>query len=336
MPNIAITTYCNLHCPYCFADTMINETDIKNIELDQFEHILNWIEQSQTGEFRVGIIGGEPTLHPQFNKILEILDTVCTKAEGSSTLFTNGIYLHKYFNKIPPSMKILWNINTPKAMTQEQWTQLNKNLNKADSLGWLIQSKDGNPQKITLGCNICQEIDNYDFFWDIVDTYEVSVIRMSAVAPTNDVQKANKEVYYESLKEKVLSFVKKAELRNIKISFDCNQIPSCFFSKKEWSMILSVSESKIGPKLCKPVIDITPDFYASGCFGTYSLVDCRKFHSFQALSNYILYNNTVPLTLHNNSGKCKTCDFHTTLACQGGCLAFSEGHKELIYNEQKG
>ena len=45
MPNIAITKYCNLKCPYCFAEDMIAEEQTKAITLDQLTKILNWLGQ---------------------------------------------------------------------------------------------------------------------------------------------------------------------------------------------------------------------------------------------------------------------------------------------------
>ena len=67
MPNIAITNFCNLTCPYCFADDMVKETK-KNISLEQYHYILQWI--SKTPENHIGIIGGEPCTHPFFSDII--------------------------------------------------------------------------------------------------------------------------------------------------------------------------------------------------------------------------------------------------------------------------
>ena len=68
MANIAVLNYCNLKCPYCFADDMIQEKT-KNIDLDDFREMLRFL--SKTPDNHVGIIGGEPTLHPNFSDILK-------------------------------------------------------------------------------------------------------------------------------------------------------------------------------------------------------------------------------------------------------------------------
>ena len=68
MANIAVTTYCNLHCEYCFAHTMIEEMG-NPIDLDQFRMILNWI--ARTPQNHIGLIGGEPLVHPHIDEIFK-------------------------------------------------------------------------------------------------------------------------------------------------------------------------------------------------------------------------------------------------------------------------
>jgi len=47
-----------------------------------------------TDRTRIGIIGGEPTLHPQFEEILNIITNFSNEYENQYILFTNGIKLY--------------------------------------------------------------------------------------------------------------------------------------------------------------------------------------------------------------------------------------------------
>ena len=159
MANIIITSYCNLHCPYCFANTMINTESVKNISIPQFKKILNWI-----GEYneKIGLIGGEPTLHPQFKEILEVIRDYSERCNHKPhfVLFTNGIYLDKYLQLLPNNMEILINVNQPQATTTQPLSTMLQNINTTSKLGWI-------DKQVTFGCNICPQIDNYDFIWNI-------------------------------------------------------------------------------------------------------------------------------------------------------------------------
>lgn len=329
MPNIAITTYCNLHCPYCFADTMINTEDIKNISLEQFETILNWLKQNPHDPMAtsIGLIGGEPTLHPKFKQILAIVEQFLSQCpNGHGVLFTNGVYLEQYLPFIPSKMNILLNLNTPKAMTTEQWNKLNSTLQRLQLYEWL------GTYRATIGCNICIEIDDYSFIWDIVDKYNIKHVRVSVTAPTKTVYKKDKDTYYQLLIPKFLAFAKEAEKRGVTLGKDCNFIPYCYYDNiEDLQLIKKVLETPPGRDLtphCGPIVDITPDFMASSCFGAYDLVDCSQFENFESLNYYLLNKNVMPRFLANNTGKCKDCEKHKLLLCQGGCLAFSSYQRE--------
>lgn len=328
MPNIAITTYCNLHCPYCFADTMINTEDIKNISLEQFENVLTWLERDKHNPMAtsIGLIGGEPTLHPKFKEILSITETFLKRNCNKGILFTNGVYLEKFLPFIPSEMDILLNINTPSAMTEEQWNKMNNTLSRLNLYGWL-----GTP-RATIGCNICMEIEDYSFLWDIVDKYNINHVRTSVTAPTKTEYKNDKDKYYTLLIPRFLKFAKEAKKRNITLGKDCNFIPFCYYKNNEdLQLVTEVLESPPGRDMiphCGPVVDITPDFMASSCFGAYDLVNCAQFDNYESLVYYLLNKNVMPRFLTNNTGKCKDCEKHKLLQCQGGCLAFSSYKKE--------
>lgn len=316
MANIALTKYCNLQCPYCFAQDMMTEEEKSNIEINILQDILKWLEN--TPEERIGLIGGEPTLHPKFKEILSIVNNYCERTQRTSILFTNGIKLKDFLPYISPNMSILININSPEYMTKVNFESLLETLN-------ILYIKGKLQNQVTCGCNLCLEIQNYDFFWDIIDKYKINHVRVSVTAPSNLEYKNNKEKYYEDLKPIFLSFISNAKKRKVIVNLDCNHIPKCYFTPDELTFIIdNCNENPFIRECCEPCIDITADFKATCCFGTYdSLIDCCYFQNCHELKEYFLKEIISKKHAFNNFGKCQDClDFHLK-KCQGGCLGFS-------------
>lgn len=84
---LEITNSCNLDCPFCTNEKGHDFLDIKDIEsyIKQIKEYCDYIYLH---------ILGEPTLHPKFNEILDILDSNNMKLQ----LVTNGTLLYKYPN----------------------------------------------------------------------------------------------------------------------------------------------------------------------------------------------------------------------------------------------
>ena len=70
MANILLTNVCNLQCPYCFANYYTHDI-AEEITLESFKKALDFIASSNNQNEKIGLIGGEPTLHTQFGEILE-------------------------------------------------------------------------------------------------------------------------------------------------------------------------------------------------------------------------------------------------------------------------
>lgn len=314
MPNIILTEYCNLQCPYCFASKMIEEkTDnTKNISLEQLDVILKWLLSSTTSIERIGLIGGEPTLHPQFKEILGKINSFNEFTNTSSIIFTNGINLGEFLPVIGPNMSILINVNK---LTGIFLNKLNTILNEINYLNWF------KIDKVILGCNLYQNENTYSYFWNIVDKYpDISRIRMSITAPNSKELKSNKELYYTKMKPILLEFLEETRKRKIKIEYDCNQIPLCLLNDEEQNLINQLGKFD---NFCDPVIDITPDFKATCCFGVYDTpIQCNNFNNIEELFRYFK-NQMVIRTINNNTSMCKDCKKLQLAQCQGGCLSFS-------------
>lgn len=316
MANIAINNYCNLRCKYCFADEMMKQEN-KSISIDDLRKILGFLARSP-GE-RVGIIGGEPTLHPNFSEILKEVNRYCIETNTTSTLFTNGTNLEKYISEIEEYMGVLINVNSPKYTPQKEYQKtINVIKYLSENTTWFIT------KRANIGCNIYPGLDNYDYIWDIVKRYHISNIRTSVVSPGGCFinMRNDKEKYYNDIKPVFLEYCKNAIKHNCVIGLDCGHIPECFFSEEEMKIVY---ESCMQPKndFCEPVVDITQDFMATSCFGVYDPVDIREFKDVIELERYLLIKKIMPKVNNNDSGKCKTCKKYEMLQCNGGCLGFA-------------
>lgn len=326
MPNIIITNHCNLKCPYCFADDMMqySSNDKQFMDADTFNKILDFCARGE--QEQIGIIGGEPTLHPGFMDIIITLQKYCSMYNCEGLIFTNGIKLKSWLPYLGSNIGILVNCNAPKYQSKENYEATIDSLRQAYKLGYI------KTDKLRVGCNIYLGLDDYSYFWeDIVEPFKVKCIRCSVVSPGGCYMKEwrhqeKKEEYYSALKPAFMEFVREAKKHDCFLELDCNQIPPCYFTEEEKQEVIEVS--LFPPKtFCTPPVDIDANLKAFSCFGTYDLnkeVKLQDFSDVQDVRHYLTYAKNLPKVQQNIGGKCAECPSHERFQCQGGCLSFVE------------
>lgn len=309
MPNIALLNYCNLNCSYCFANDFILE-EKKFLSLDNFNYILNFLDLNELT--KIGIIGGEPTLHPDFSNFIKILKE---KFKKSIVVFTNGIELASFYDLFDENTVALININHPNIIKENNYKKL---INTLD-----VFKNNNKLQYVRFGINLYEDIPDYDFFIDLCKKYNQNQIRCSYVAPTKQCQKNDKEAYYLKGKKLFLDFIESCFYENINVELDCNHIPECYFTKEE-IVLLNKVISKGWHKICEPTIDFTPDLKAASCFGNYNPIDITVFTSYDDLYKFFQITNNMKINKNNFNEKCNRCSEFYDKKCQGGCLSFVE------------
>ena len=261
MPNIMINSCCNLNCNYCFSKKIIDNNIQNNISIKEFENILQWLKPYFFTSLHesLGIIGGEPTLHPELIEILNIASSFMKDFNTSVLLFTNGINLQKKILQfIPDNVSILINYNNLKKINQDLYNQLNSNLDLIFSLNWF------NNNKVTLGLNLYNEEQDYSFFKDIILKYKIKKFRLAVAAI--DTNFINLNSYYLKMKPIFLDIINFSIINGIKeIFMDC-RIPISYFSEKEQQKIFQVINKDKYLYKCNPGVILTKDFLAyTGC-----------------------------------------------------------------------
>ena len=336
MANIMLTDVCNLRCPYCFANEFVNH-GVNEIGMENFKKALDFIATEPNS--KLGLIGGEPTLHSNFREILQLL--IADRRFNNVVLFTNGVKIDEYANELAhPKFHILLNCNSPRDMGQKAFDKMCANLD-------LLINKHYMRERITLGINIYQNGFEYDYLLELAKKYQYNHVRMSIVVPnTSEKRDFNVKRYFLDIKPKFKEFIYVMLSNNILPTYDCNKMPACLMEESELAafnnlirkkqkereesglppMQLPMSDSAIYTDVsrCSPVVDIRQDLTAVRCFG---LSDCTKtkisdFKSLADLRSY--YVNEVDSYAYKLgvSDECKDCYRRKTLRCSGGCYAF--------------
>lgn len=316
MPNLMITYRCNLRCAYCFANSYVNRWDT-DMTLETAGRMLDWLKAGN--EKMVGIMGGEPTVHPHLDDILKM---VADRGMHCS-VFTNGLSLLQHLDAISAvRARLLINVNEPHVLGKQSVECLEATLEALEERGMMPQ--------VTFGVNIYHP--NYDFSYHLalLKRYHQHEIRVSVAVPNKPDPSMN---VLDSLREYVPDVVRlyrELTAMNAFPSFDCNRLPACLLREKVMDALGTQTDIERRSNLwegampCQPVIDILPDETAIRCFGLSdeSRVKVADFRTPGHLRRHYLAHIDALGTFTPPSAACRSCYEHQAGLCQGGCLVY--------------
>ena len=323
MANIMINTRCNLNCTYCFANDISIHHDMSFANVKK---AVDFILKKNSE--RIGIIGGEPTLHPELREILRYLNLRLDVKEVM--IFTNGILIDKYWEELNNSkIKILVNCNSSSMMTDRLYHKMEQNI--IDAVG-----KFDLRERIALGLNIYDPQMDFSFVLDLLKKSEIKNLRLSVVVPNYAVEDTQGCLeYYKSMKDITYKIICEALKNGVLPHFDCNVMPKCIFSLEEKRSILNLSKGRISNILsemtyCTPAIDILPDLTAVRCLGISESerVFIDMFETIGDLRNYFSYKYDDFCYILPTSEKCKNCYERIVKKCSGGCISYKKSKIE--------
>jgi MoaA/NifB/PqqE/SkfB family radical SAM enzyme len=126
MANVLLTNRCNLRCAYCFAQERLQENRNQVMALADVAKVIGFLKRSDHPIFRA--MGGEPTLHPEFPRIVEM----ALGDEMRVDVLSNATWPEDYndlFRRISPRrLFFLLNIDHPDNYAPAQWERIERNL----------------------------------------------------------------------------------------------------------------------------------------------------------------------------------------------------------------
>lgn len=315
MANLEITDFCNMRCEFCFAIDHMTQQQSNNvpryISIDKFEEHLDFLERSNIDQIR--LIGGEPTLHPQFSKLIDR-----SQLRGKHiVVFTNGIMPKKALERL-------------KLLPPEECTIL-INMSASNSKGGLSE-REAETQKrsiftlgprVVFGYNIYKTNFNLAFLSPIIHAAgSRKEIRLGLAHP---ILSGNNSFLhpkqYEIVGKKIVQVARLASDYGISLSFDCGFV-RCMFSDEDLQILKEVN-SDIGWR-CNPILDITLDGNATHCYPLgekLNLPVLDRVHAAALRKDFEdRFSFLRPIGIYP---ECSTCPFKATGECTGGCLGIT-------------
>lgn len=330
--NIMLNQVCNLACPYCFANEFVGRTeeslrkDKSQISIENFRKALDFAIRS--GESRIGLIGGEPLLHPSFEELVEMS---INSPIPTVHLFTNGVYLDKYFNLLgSDKFTILINVNGPEDIGEKQYKRI------VDNIEYLVNRMYAG-RKISLGINIYKEDMDYGFILNLLKKYpEFNRLRLAITVPnSDDMRKENSIEYFSRMKDTTFKLFRELDKLGVMPNYDCNGMPICVTTEEEqeWLRTFWKYEDQCGycnvadHHKCTPVLDVLPNLDVIRCFGMSDVlkVNMNKFETTKQIRGYFEHEIDSLMNILPANEECNTCMYKNTTECNGGCLAFKLG-----------
>jgi hypothetical protein len=301
MANLSITTLCNRRCGYCFAGLSSCGQFMRRKD---FTTALDLLEASGITEAR--LLGGEPTLHPEFPALVaEAL------ARGFTLrVFSNGLMPERALASLleVPAERcgVLLNIHRAEDQTPEEYTRTRLT---ATRLGL----------RANAGINIYRPGMDLGFVFGWIEECGLApLVRLGLAHPRfgggNDYLAPK---HYPVVGRELTAFAREANARDVRLDPDCGFVP-CMFPP-EFFEITGISAHEIGIR-CGPVPDILPDLSAISCYslapiyrlpvsGTQSIGETRD--------RFITALN--PSRHTGIYQDCGACQWRATGACTGGC-----------------
>jgi hypothetical protein len=307
MTNLSVTGFCNRSCACCFAADAFRDVShgVPFMPLDLFDRSLDYVKASGMREAR--LLGGEPTLHPEFPSLVDRIE----KRGLDLMLFSNGLMPETALRRLeagaPEKTCVLVNANRTQ-MTMEEIHRQNSVLARLGA-------------KALLGVNIDSRSVRIASLLDSIDRYNLKrFVRLGLAHPVVGGSNAYiQPKFYRDIGTQIAQFAYEARRYEIQPIFDCGFVP-CMFEFDAADLQIP-GEIPFGRR-CSPIPDILPDGSIIHCYPLSGLglmpLACNTLR--QEVEDHF----KALLSAYDQIGifpHCRICAAFIKGECSGGCRA---------------
>jgi len=276
------------------------------MSLEMFEKALDYI--SRSGMRQVRLMGGEPTLHPDFQSFV----LIALDMDFDIMLFSNGLAednISGFLESIPDAkLTVLLNTIHPDEKFTEGIEQQQKFMKKLGS-------------RIIPGVNIFRVGQKLDYLLEYVIQYhlreEVRIGISHSVLSGNNEYLHPKQ--YQNVGHEIVKFKSKTQEEGISIGFDCGFVP-CMFPAAYQNLF--AKEFKKAGNGCHPIIDMLSDGTFISCYPLHNLLKVKMNDEIYARDVIRQFNDALsPFSGIGIYPHCTSC-FLFRKQCNGGCMSF--------------
>ncbi len=315
--NILLTNSCNRRCRYCFAQERVSVGKNASptgkappvISREDFAYAIDFAVKSRIDN--IGLLGGEPSIHPQFTTLLEDV----WERDIKIKVFTNGLwrerdirFVERAAAKNREKTTFVVNVNGPTVVPEEHERQeyFLSRLGSICSLSFNISRADFDPF----------------FLIDLINKYGTRrMIRLGVAQPLAKLDNEHIDVAdYRSMVPTIMKLTDRCDEHNISLGFDCGFV-LCMFNNEELGR-LTVAGARFRAS-CGPALDIGTDLTAWACFPLSTFAQGEHLTDFEDAEhlNRFFREKLEPLFSTGALPECVSCRHRKRNQCPGGCAA---------------
>ncbi len=285
--------------------------------LDEIRTVASFM--TANGLHAVGVLGGEPTLHPEFGGIVREL-----AGRGlHTTVFTNGLCDPARLEQgLPYVDAVLVNCATPSARDGRGHQALRATLER------LVRERGERRRRgaelgIDLGVTLMEVGQDLSYLLDTAREFEARAVRWDLAKPAPD--RTNR--YLDPFADQgtgswITGFVREFERAGVKTAVDC-PVPLCLFTPEELAYLERTVLSFRGA--CLPPVDVLPGLRLVHCLPLAHVCEplqLSEIDSWNELRRFFYGVVRSSAWKRALPPACRECAFLRDRRCQGYCPAF--------------
>lgn len=318
--NILLTSSCSRRCPYCFAQervelqdgTPVRRVAPKHISVEDFGTAIAFALTGHVKE--VGILGGEPSLHPHFLNLLEH----AWDAGLHTKIFTNGMWRPRDLTALAAKessdnsrkpFHVVLNVNEPDRTPE----------NEQRAQSRLLEAL---APRCTLSFNISHLDFDPMFLVDVIRQHGTRRnIRLGVAQPLAQMNNEHIPVdAYKHMTPTLMRLATACDEHDIQLGFDCGFLLCMFDPQQHGELALAGTHFRAG---CGPTVDIGTDLSAWACFPLSTFSNGVMIEDFENLGALVRHFDQQFKRLYRTGAlpDCVECRYRRRGQCAGGCAA---------------